>query len=43
MDGLSMQWLREKQAFDRVAEWDHAVVMLLPTPRARKKTAREPR
>ena len=33
MDGLSLQWLREKQAFDLVAEWDRAIAMLLPEPR----------
>jgi AcrR family transcriptional regulator len=39
-DGLSLQWLREKQAFDMVAEWDRAIAMLLPArrrPRRRKE------
>jgi AcrR family transcriptional regulator len=37
MDGLSLQWLREMQAFDLVGEWDRAIAMLLPQPgRARR-------
>ena len=39
MDGLSLQWLREKQAFDLVAEWDRAIALLLPQRRpARRRT-----
>jgi AcrR family transcriptional regulator len=30
MDGLEQQWLRADQGFDLLAEWDRAVVMLLP-------------
>jgi AcrR family transcriptional regulator len=30
MDGLSLQWLRERQGFDLVAEWDRAIARLLP-------------
>jgi hypothetical protein len=37
MDGLSLQWLREKQAFDLVAEWDRAIAMLLPQPRPARR------
>jgi len=40
MDGLSLQWLREKQGFDLVAEWDRAGAMLLAAPR---RTSRRPR
>ena len=42
MRGLQMQWLREHQEFDLVAEWDRAAAMVLPSgapgrrPRARK-------
>jgi AcrR family transcriptional regulator len=30
MDGLSLQWLREEQNFDLVAEWDRAIALVLP-------------
>jgi AcrR family transcriptional regulator len=30
MSGLEMQWLREEQGFDLVAEWDNAMAQLLP-------------
>ena len=32
MSGLEQQWLRADQGFDLVAEWDRAVVLLLPPP-----------
>jgi AcrR family transcriptional regulator len=30
MDGLSLQWVREGQAFDLAAEWDRAVQTVMP-------------
>jgi AcrR family transcriptional regulator len=35
MDGLEQLWLRSRQAFDLVAEWDRAVAMLLSKPSVR--------
>jgi AcrR family transcriptional regulator len=37
MDGLSLQWLREKQAFDMTIEWDRAAARLLPVPKRRRR------
>jgi AcrR family transcriptional regulator len=39
MDGLSLQWLREKQAFNLVAEWGRVVARLFPAPRRTRRSA----
>ncbi|HSI19305.1 MAG TPA: helix-turn-helix domain-containing protein [Sphingomonas sp.] len=35
MSGLELQWLRDGQRFDLVAEWDLGIAALLPLPSAR--------
>jgi hypothetical protein len=37
MDGLWLQWLREKQAFDMTIEWDRAAARLLSVPKRRRR------